>query len=155
MMVDFFTRQFQYDHWANQRALEAISAAGKNNGKALRLFCHILAAQQVWHTRATGSYSAHLAIWPEFTVGECSQLLDEFYENWRRFINSLSPDRLPELVAYHNSKGQSFQSSIQDILNHVVMHGTYHRGQIATLLRQEGGVPVLTDFIHYTRNPQA
>ncbi|MGG1633398.1 DinB family protein [Paenibacillus sp. NRS-1760] len=31
------------------------------------------------------------------------------------------------------------------------MHGSYHRGQIALLLRQAGAEPILTDYIIYER----
>jgi uncharacterized damage-inducible protein DinB len=36
-------------------------------------------------------------------------------------------------------------------MQHVVNHGTYHRGQITTLLRQLGAQPILTDLMHYYR----
>jgi uncharacterized damage-inducible protein DinB len=38
------------------------------------------------------------------------------------------------------------------VLLHVVSHGAYHRGQIASDLRNSGGEPVLTDFIHWVRS---
>jgi uncharacterized damage-inducible protein DinB len=36
-------------------------------------------------------------------------------------------------------------------MQHVVNHGTYHRGQITTLLRQLGAQPILMDLMHYYR----
>jgi len=38
------------------------------------------------------------------------------------------------------------------ILSHVIIHGGYHRGQIAILLRQAGSDPAVTDFIAYVRS---
>jgi uncharacterized damage-inducible protein DinB len=32
-----------------------------------------------------------------------------------------------------------------------VNHGTYHRGQVTTLLRQLGAQPILTDLMHFYR----
>jgi len=32
---------------------------------------------------------------------------------------------------------------------HIVNHGTYHRGQIAALMRQQGHHPQSTDLIYY------
>jgi uncharacterized damage-inducible protein DinB len=37
------------------------------------------------------------------------------------------------------------------ILQHVVNHSTYHRGQIATMLRQLGTKAIPTDLIAYHR----
>lgn len=50
------------------------------------------------------------------------------------------------------AKGDSFSSTIEDILQHVITHSAYHRGQIAADLRTSGSTPAYTDFIHATRN---
>jgi uncharacterized damage-inducible protein DinB len=34
---------------------------------------------------------------------------------------------------------------------HVINHGTYHRGQVTTMLRQLGAQPILTDLMHFYR----
>jgi uncharacterized damage-inducible protein DinB len=38
-----------------------------------------------------------------------------------------------------------------DILTHVVVHGAYHRGQIAKLLGRAGVAAVNTDYITFAR----
>jgi uncharacterized damage-inducible protein DinB len=42
-----------------------------------------------------------------------------------------------------------------DLIRHVVNHSTYHRGQLATQLRQLGQIPPATDFIVYRREQSA
>jgi uncharacterized damage-inducible protein DinB len=37
------------------------------------------------------------------------------------------------------------------LFQHVVNHGTYHRGQIAGMLRQIGAAPASTDLIAWAR----
>ncbi|WP_209331385.1 DinB family protein [Lunatimonas salinarum] len=37
------------------------------------------------------------------------------------------------------------------LFNHIVNHSTYHRGQIATLFRESGLQPVVTDYIMLKR----
>jgi uncharacterized damage-inducible protein DinB len=54
-------------------------------------------------------------------------------------------------VTYNNSRGERWTSKIEDILQHVVMHSAYHRGQIAIDMRAAGLVPAYTDFIHAVR----
>jgi uncharacterized damage-inducible protein DinB len=36
-------------------------------------------------------------------------------------------------------------------MQHLVNHGTYHRGQVTTMLRQLGAQAVLTDLMHFYR----
>lgn len=154
MMLDYFDRLFTYDYWGNRRALGALRDSDAPPERAVRLFCHILAARQVWMARLTGTYSAHLAIWPTFTLDECADLLEESRRTYRDYLRALELDRLEERIAYHNSKGMAFENSIAEILTHVAMHGTYHRGQIAQLLAMEDDTPPVTDFIQFLRTPE-
>jgi uncharacterized damage-inducible protein DinB len=55
------------------------------------------------------------------------------------------------VVLYTNSKGEPWESQVDDILTHLVVHGGYHRGQIAAELRAHGVAPPYTDFIQATR----
>lgn len=49
-------------------------------------------------------------------------------------------------VEYHTSNGATFRNSVADILTHVALHGSYHRGQIALVTREAGPTPVPTDY---------
>ena len=57
-----------------------------------------------------------------------------------------------DAVEYVNSKGEPWHSLADDILMHVIIHGGYHRGQIATIVRQSGATPAYTDYIHCIRS---
>ena len=61
----------------------------------------------------------------------------------------LDPARLAEVLSYVNLQGQTFAYPLRRMLQHVVNHGTYHRGQITTLLRQLGAAPLATDLLLY------
>jgi uncharacterized damage-inducible protein DinB len=69
-------------------------------------------------------------------------MLDRF-EAW---AGAQDPNRV---IEYKNLKGDAFAKPVWEILLHVVNHGTYHRGQIAAMLRQLGHVPPSTDFIYF------
>jgi len=49
----------------------------------------------------------------------------------------------------------AFRSRVEDILLHVVLHGCYHRGQVAIALREAGAEPSATDFIAFVRGVPA
>ena len=51
--------------------------------------------------------------------------------------------------------GASFTNTVEEILHHVVMHGMYHRGQVALGVRHAGGTPLATDFIAFLREAEA
>jgi uncharacterized damage-inducible protein DinB len=58
-------------------------------------------------------------------------------------------------VHYRNSAGDEFDNAIEDILVHVAMHGSYHRGQITMLVRDAGAEPQPTDYIAFVRGAAA
>jgi len=62
---------------------------------------------------------------------------------------------LQKPIAYKNSAGDQFTSTIEDILTHVTMHGAYHRGQIAASIRASGDTPTATDYIAFIRGAPA
>ncbi|HEV2132448.1 MAG TPA: DinB family protein [Longimicrobiaceae bacterium] len=86
------------------------------------------------------------------TLEECEAQIATLPARWRDFLGALQPDRLPKAVVYTNSKGEPWTNTVQDILQHVVMHSAYHRAQIATEVRAAGHLPAHTDFIHAARN---
>jgi len=51
-------------------------------------------------------------------------------------------------------EGEKLANNIKDIVVHVINHSTYHRAQIALLVRQSGGEPAKTDYIVYQREFQ-
>ena len=113
---------------------------------------HILAAEKVWYARLMEEDSSKLHIWPEYSLEECQKLAGEVFRNWMTYLEELGPKKLNEKVLYWNSKGTAFETAIGDILTHVVIHGGYHRGQIAALLRQVNEQPPVTDYIAYVRS---
>ena len=63
------------------------------------------------------------------------------------FVAGLSEESLGTVIEYVNTRGESFAYPLWQMLQHVVNHSTYHRGQITMMLRQLGATPVATDFL--------
>jgi uncharacterized damage-inducible protein DinB len=70
-------------------------------------------------------------------------------------VESLDATALDEGITYRTSAGDQFTTSLRDILIHVALHGTYHRGQIAAAVRAGGDTPASTDYIHFVRGAPA
>jgi uncharacterized damage-inducible protein DinB len=143
-------RLFSHLRWADERALEALRAAGAPAEAALRTYAHILAAEHVWLSRLR-EQPPTVAIWPTLDLEECARLARANADGYDALLDGLAADDLDREVAYRNSTGQSFHTALGDILLQVATHGSYHRGQVALLLRQGGAEPQATDYIVFVR----
>ncbi len=142
-----FLRMFVYDHWANRECLSAI-AKGNGSAEALRRIAHVLSAEKLWLERLRGEPQT-TPVWPSATVDQCVALADEMSQQWSKYVRECPG--LDYKIEYRNTRGEKWSSRVEDILTHVLMHSTYHRGQVALELRTSGAEPASTDFIHAVR----
>ena len=148
--VEYFTRLFTYDAWANHEVLTALRSSNGPPAHALKLAAHVLAAERLWLARLEQK-DPDIPVWPEFTIEECQDLASGLSQLWTSYLAASSEADLGKSVSYRNSKGENWSSRKGDILMHVVMHSAYHRGQIAADMRAVGLTPAYTDFIHSVR----
>ena len=92
-----------------------------------------------------------MPVWPDLDLATCGEEIVRLTADWMQWLEGLDGDGLTDGVAYRNSKGEFWTSTVGDILTHVALHGGYHRGQIAAAVREAGGTPAYTDFIHAVR----
>ncbi len=152
--LQHFYRLFSYDAWANREALSSLKNAGTPPQRPMKIMAHIVAAEWLWFYRIELNQAKlqALPVWPELTLEQCEKQLSALAGAWKDYLAKLAPAKLSEKISYTNTKGESFSNTIEDILQHVIMHSAYHRGQIATDLRSAGFTPAYTDFIHAVRN---
>ena len=156
-----FLRMFAYDHWANRECLRAIRKGGlpvdETNSSVpvqeelVRRMAHILSAEKLWLERIRRERQT-MPVWPDSTIEQCEALADKMASAWKAYLAKISNNELDKNFEYRNSKGEKWSSRVEDVLMHVIMHSTYHRGQIATQMRRAGMEPALTDFIHAVRS---
>jgi uncharacterized damage-inducible protein DinB len=144
------------DHmeWADARALESLRKAATPDAKCRELLAHILGATHNWLSRIAGR-QAKIAIWPALSDDEMERLAGENIAELRTLLDGATDVDFARVVAYRNSAGHPFESTVEDILLQAVTHGSYHRGQIAMLLRQSGSEPIPTDYIAFIRGAPA
>lgn len=151
MNVDgYLHRQFAYDLWANQETLRAIRAAGGGNRRSLQLMSHVIAAERVWLDRLR-QVQQSVPVWPEPDLAWCEAKTAELGQAWLAYLGEIGQGDASNAISYKNSKGELWTSTIVDVLLHVLMHSAYHRGQIASHMRESGETPAYTDFIHAVR----
>ncbi len=147
-MLDYLRRLFDYDAWANAETLHSIREAPSE--RSLKLMAHVIGAEWLWLARLREK-SAVMPVWPAFTLEECFSYQQQLPPAWRDYLAAQNAAALEHAISYTNSKGERWTNSVQDVLTHVVMHGAYHRGQIAADVRAHGGTPAYTDFIEAVR----
>jgi uncharacterized damage-inducible protein DinB len=139
-----------YVYWADSRALEMLRRTPAVEPKALALFSHILAEENLWLCRLQGK-TPDMSIWPEIGLEESERLLEINLAGFRDLLRSFGDAELSRIVEYRTSKGLDYKTSVFDILVQVLNHGTYHRGQIAQAVSRCGGEVIDTDYITYVR----
>lgn len=152
---------YEYDHWANRRIRGACSALseeerqrdlGSSFPSVLATLQHILAAEWIWLERWNGrSPSGAPADWASDDWEALERRWSELEAAQHRFVIGLTDDDLERVLAYRNTRGDPFAAPLSELLRHVVNHSTYHRGQVATMLRQLGASVPATDLVLFQR----
>ena len=153
-MSSHLRRVIEHLKWADAAALEALRTSSGSDARALTIYSHVLGAEAVWLARLAGRPS-DVAVWPVLSLEAAASLAARNAAELDAVLSSLGPDDLGREIDYHTTDGRPFRSTIEDILLHVALHGSYHRGQVALLIRAGGGEPAPTDYIAFVRGAAA
>jgi len=154
---------FAYDRWANNRVLQAASALSdeqftRDLGGSFRsvqdTLLHIIGGEWGWLT-----YWKELFHSPGF-LADLKKRRDAMFDpsgfpnaaavqlKWAEvekeqtgFVNGLTEEALEKLLPFRTT-----QLKLVRLMQHLANHSTYHRGQVATMMRQLGAEPLATDF---------
>ena len=148
-MPEYLRKLIEHVKWADALALGALRASPPD-ARALTLYAHILGAEARWLARIAYR-EPDVPVWPTLTIEHAASLAARNASELDALVSSLSPADLERAITYQNSAGQTLTSTVEDILLHVALHGSYHRGQVALVIRGSGGEPASTDYIAFVR----
>ena len=148
-MKPYFLKLHQYNAWSNERVLRCLQRNQVTDEKILSLMGHIVAAQYLWLHRIKGLAPPDVKLWGSYTISQLDKLSAEVGKQWLEYVEQ-TEDFKRELN-YTNYVGNPYTNNVEMIMIHLVNHSSYHRAQIALLLRQKGFEPINTDFITYDR----
>jgi uncharacterized damage-inducible protein DinB len=148
-MKKYFLKLYQYNTWANRRVMNCLKDQQVNHEKIISLMGHIAAAELLWLHRIKGLPKPDVKLWSSYSLEELSVMLTEADQLWLDYI--LSVEHFDRELHYTNYTGAPFTNNVESIMIHTVNHASYHRAQVALLLRQNGFEPINTDFITYDR----
>ncbi len=150
---------YDYNRWANTRIFDAVETLDdtafltdlKNSFPSVRdTLAHILGAEWIWLLRWKGESPTKLLGANEFPTA--TGLRERFVavdKERGAFLASVAGERLQQPFDYRDLAGNRLRLLLVQSLQHVVNHGTYHRGQVTTMLRQLGATPVSTDMSRF------
>jgi uncharacterized damage-inducible protein DinB len=163
MTKDDIKLLYEYDRWANHRVFEAASALSleqftRDLGGSFRsvrdTLVHIIAGEWGW-----------LAYWTEPSpnsafLADLKRQLDALFNpeafpnvaavqsKWAEvekeqveFVNRVTNESLEKMVPFRTK-----QVRLAHLMQHLANHSTYHRGQVALMMRQLDAEPLATDF---------
>ena len=166
MNVEEIRGLFAHCHWANRCLLSASRLVSpedfkrdlrSSHGSVRGTLIHIIGGHWVWLRLWQGEPSKEIvarcdAVWdPELfpDVASLEAAHASLEHEQTSFTEKLADDRLTTRGSFENFQGQQSQLSLAEMMQHVLTHSTYHRGQVVTLLRQLGHTPPGTDLVTF------
>ncbi|MGA7313866.1 MAG: DinB family protein [Silvibacterium sp.] len=151
---------FEYDRWANNRVLQSASALAVEqftrdlggSFKSVRdTLVHIIGGEWIWlsywkdpsqnlsdlRTRRDALFN--LNPFPEITAVQTKWT--EIERDQIDFVSRLTKELLEKMLPF-----SSTHISLAHLMQHMANHSTYHRGQVALMMRQLHAGPIATDF---------
>lgn len=123
--------------------------------EAVDLLAHIAAARSLWLFRfgvaKTGPDSAEELFLRGHALADVEGELASMHERWSDYLGSLDDEKLARVFEYRSNEGERFRNRIEDLLTQLFGHSSYHRGQIASIVRSLGGEPAVTDYVYWNR----
>ena len=160
-----FLHHLRYHRWATARTLESVRPLTADElarnldasfGGVYGTLTHIYQADKIWFDRLMERPTGNLAAYePPAELGALEKDWDLLYGRYISWAEGLSETDWRRVIAYRDTKGNAYQNPVWQMVVHVVNHGSYHRGQVVSLLRQLGHKPVGTDLITYYRETAA
>jgi len=152
---------YDYNAWANHRSVDAASSLtaerfvqpmGSSFDSVRDTLAHVFGAEWIWLECFQGRSPASLPDTTQFKdVASLKERWNEHETRLLSFVRGLTQSDLDRVIEYKTLKFGVYSNPLWESMQHLVNHGTYHRGQVTTLLRQLGAQPIATDLMHFYR----
>lgn len=153
---------YRYKVWADGRTIDAIRCVNSENAPSSVQFLtqqlnHMTIVEEMFRARLSGEESPHAKtnteLLPDLSVLiERNALSNKWYAS---YCGGLSPQQLVEGIRFRFSDGAAAEMSRQEILFHVINHGTYHRGAISHALDLAGVPHPVDGFAAFANSTQS
>ena len=161
-MKELLQQYASYNVWAHQRLFDITRQLNDEqihlemNSSFSNIYktnLHMLDAESIWWQRLKLDEQVDR---PSDTFnGNFAELEKKLLQQsrlWEEWVKNATELQLNHVFAYQNTKKEQFKQPVKEMLVHIFNHGSYHRGQQVSMLRElriEKIPP--TDFIVYSR----
>ncbi len=152
---------FAYNAWATNRVFESLAGVPddlyfkdlkSSHGGIHGTLFHIVRAEKNWLARLTGiQEKSELTEQTASSLQALRSAWQDVASRTAKYVEKVTEEKLRSIFEYPASDGRKLVQTYQQALLHLVNHSTYHRGQIASMMRQVGMQPVATDLIMFYR----
>jgi uncharacterized damage-inducible protein DinB len=151
----------EFMKWADEIMLAALLNVPSERARAdtgssfksmLDTLNHVYLAELVWFKRIQGEQKRLAELESPTDATALVQAWTDMHKSWLDWAASMSSEDWPGPFTFRSSAGAESTMPYWQIAMHVVNHGSYHRGQFATMLRQAGIAPPATDLLIYYRS---
>ena len=151
MTLQDLRTMLDYHYWARDRLLDALQSVApeqlaRDLGSSFKsiheTIVHTYSAEWAWHSRWQGT--SPTALLPADQFPDLAAVRDAWTEleaKLRAFVDGLGESGIERVFEYKLLSGQAGATPFWQMLQHVVNHASYHRGQVTTMLRQLGAAP--------------
>ncbi len=151
---------YAYMIWADNRIIEAATTVPDEGfrrdqnisaGSVHKLLLHALGAQWLWLGRWQGDSTRKFPTPEELpTVGAIKGRWGEVHQMLLAFLNQQTDESVEKRIEYIRN-GQPHANKLLHVMCHAADHGTYHRGQLNSMIKLAGGKPVDVGYVTYRR----
>ena len=155
-MDDTLHRLFRYKAWANDQLLTALARLDDKSAitpLAVKALSHTYVVDRIFAAhmkREAHAYtSANLTDMP--TLRDLSADLRKSDQAYIDYVSTLDADQLAEPIDFVFTDGAAGRMSREEMLMHVITHGTGHRGQVSAVMLLNSAAPAkdgLTTYLH-------
>ncbi|PWW32419.1 putative damage-inducible protein DinB [Cytobacillus oceanisediminis] len=155
---------YDYHVWANQKVIQHLKQLPDRiyNETVNSVFSsisdvliHLFATDITWLETMKGSSFQDTVKEVERRKSEASgasiDKLEVFYDALSKEFNSFFAEQqdLERIIITEHPQYGRCEFILADLIHHVVNHGTYHRGNVTAMLRQQGERGVPTDYVYF------
>ena len=153
-------RLMEYHYWATDRLLDVVEQLtpeqfardlGSSFPSVQATVAHLLTAEAVWLGRITGRPPARVSPHELPLPADARRRWQPLREEMGAWAASLEETGAARSVRAVTSSGAEYLHTGEEVALHLVVHGSYHRGQVVTMLRQLGVAPPSLDLIAFFR----
>ena len=150
---------YDYHAWANARMIASVETLDAGEyGRVIGggwpsvadTVAHLASATQAWHDRFHGRSPSRLLTAADLPERDGAiSLLRSADEAVTALVRETPAEDRSKILAYTNLQGITKRVPYWAVFRHVVNHASYHRGQIASMVRMLGKEPKATDLVFW------